>query len=153
MTDIILLIILFVVPMVAYAATRSPEFYQLEIYIWVIGLSVLGGIVSFKEKRKLWTFNTGNRHLDVVAFILVNIGFFLLELSTSAFCGIITFYICESLHIDRLLTAAIVGLSGFAGGRMLNFLLNLVQAVLAKKFEVTVIDRKSENDNFGGSHE
>ncbi|NLC24644.1 MAG: hypothetical protein GX776_09325 [Oxalobacter sp.] len=145
MTGIILIIILVALPLLAYATARSPEMYQMDIYLWVIGLSLLGGIVSFKEKRKsgFWTFRTGSPRLGIALFILVNTGFFLLELLTSAFCGILTFYICESVHMDRLLTAAFVGLSGFAGGRMLNFLINLAQAVLEKKFEVNVVDREN----------
>ena len=149
MANIILIIILIILPVLAYATTRSPETYQLDTYLWVLALSVLGGIVSYKEKRKagFWFFRTENKYLDIVAFVLINLAFFILEIFTSAFSGILTFYICESANMDRLLTAAFVGLSGFAGGRMLNFMLNLAKAVLEKKFEVSVMEgRKNEAD-------
>ena len=148
MANIILIIILIILPVLAYAATRSPETYQLDTYLWVLALSVLGGIVSYKEKRKAgFFFRTENKYLDIVAFILVNLAVFILEIFTSAFSGILTFYICESANMDRLLTAAFVGLSGFAGGRMLNFMQNLAKAILEKKFEVSVMEgRKNEAD-------
>lgn len=149
MVNIILVIILIILPVLAYAATRSPETYHLDTYLWVLGLSVLGGIVSFKEKRKsgLCFFKTENRYFDIIAFILVNLTVFALEILSSAFSGVLTFYICESANMDRLLTAAFVGLSGFAGGRMLNFLINLAQAVLEKKFQVNVMEgRNHETD-------
>ena len=145
----LLIIILIALPILAYAATRSPETYQFDPYLWVLILSVMGGIVSHKEKRKgrFRIFRTENRYLDIAAFILVNLASFVLDIFTSAFSGILTFYICESANLDRLITAAFVGISGFAGGRMLNFLLNLAQAVLEKKFEVNVMERNnSETD-------
>lgn len=52
MANIILIIILIILPVLAYAATRSPETYQLDTYLWVLALSVLGGIVSYKENGK-----------------------------------------------------------------------------------------------------
>lgn len=149
MTAILLLIAIIVLPLIVHAASRSPETYPFETYLWVFILSVFGGIVSFKEKRKisLRFFRTENRYLNITAFVLANLVAFVLDLCTSAFSGILTFYLCESANMDRLLTAALVGISGFAGGRMLHFLLNLARAILEKKFEVNVMERNhSETD-------
>ena len=73
----------------------------------VVLLSGLGGFVEFWQKLKdgsVWVFN-------VVEFIG--------ELCTSAFTGILTYYLCEAAHFPAFLTAALVGISGHMGSRKL----------------------------------
>ena len=42
---------------------------------------------------------------------------FIGEVSTSAFAGVITFWLCEAGGINPLITAALVGVSGHMGSR------------------------------------
>lgn len=42
---------------------------------------------------------------------------FIGEIVTSAFAGVITFWLCENAHMSPLLTAAFVGVSGHMGSR------------------------------------
>lgn len=46
-----------------------------------------------------------------------NIAELLGELTTSAFAGMLTFWLCESTGISPLMTAAFVGISGHMGSR------------------------------------
>ena len=97
---------------------KDPTSYSLLTYLWVFGLSSLGGVVSFLNKIK-----KGHAR----AF---NIAEFMGEIATSAFAGVITFWLCENSGISPLMTAALVGVSGHMGSRAIL----LFEEWLAKKF-------------------
>ncbi|MDP1644762.1 MAG: phage holin family protein [Thiobacillus sp.] len=84
---------------------KDPTAYSWLTYLWVTGLAAWGGFVSFYRKVKAG---------DAEAFnFLELIG----ELVTSAFAGLITFWLCEAAQIQPLVTAALVGVSGHMGSR------------------------------------
>lgn len=89
---------------------KDPTSYSLLTYAWVFLLSILGGVVSFM--RKLHEGHT--RAFNFVEFMG--------ELVTSAFAGVITFWLCESSGVSPLITAALVGVSGHAGSRAIFLL-------------------------------
>ena len=97
---------------------KDPTSYSLLTYLWVFGLSSLGGIVSFLNKLKKGYAR---------AF---NIAEFIGEISASAFAGVITFWLCESSEISPLVTAALVGVSGHMGSRAIL----MFEEWLSKKF-------------------
>ena len=97
---------------------KDPTSYSFLTYLWVFGLSSLGGVVSFLNKLK-----KGHAR----AF---NIAEFMGEIATSAFAGVITFWLCENANISPLVTAALVGVSGHMGSRAIL----LFEEWLAKKF-------------------
>lgn len=84
---------------------KDPTTYGLLTYAWVLILSAWGGLVSFLRKR---------RQGIVRAF---NVTEFLGEIVTSAFAGILTFWLCEAAGIAPLITAALVAVSGHMGSR------------------------------------
>lgn len=86
---------------------KSPEAYSFITYGWVFALAILGGVVSFM--RKLQTGHT--RVFNLVEFIG--------EIVTSAFAGVLTFWMCEHSGLSPLMTAAFVGISGHMGSRAL----------------------------------
>ena len=86
---------------------HGPEGYPIVTYGWVIVLSVWGGVISFLRKCR-----TGQvRPFNFVEFVG--------EICTSALVGLITFYLAESAHIDQIMTAALVAISGHMGSRLL----------------------------------
>lgn len=97
---------------------KDPTSYSFLTYLWVFGLSSLGGFISFMNKVK-----KGHAR----AF---NIAEFIGEISASAFAGVITFWLCENADISPLVTAAFVGVSGHMGSRAIM----LFEDYLAKKF-------------------
>ena len=76
-------------------------------YAWIAVLSMLGGLVAFLQKLKEGSV----RVFNVVEFVG--------ELCTSAFTGVVTYYLCEAAHFSAFLTAALVGISGHMGNRLL----------------------------------
>lgn len=84
---------------------KDPTNYQLITYAWVLGISMLGGIVSFLRKMRAGVA----RAFNIIEFIG--------EIVTSGFVGILTFYFCEAAGISPVLTAAFVGISGHMGSR------------------------------------
>jgi len=84
---------------------KDPTSYGMLTYAWVFALACLGGATSFFAKVRAGTARW------------FNITELLGELFTSAFAGIITFYLCESAQFHGLLTAALVGIAGHMGSR------------------------------------
>lgn len=80
---------------------------SLFTWIWVVLLSSVGGAVNFFRKIK----SKHSRAFNVVEFIG--------ELTTSAFTGVITYLLCMHAEFGSLLTAALVGISGHMGSRLL----------------------------------
>jgi hypothetical protein len=87
---------------------KDPTSYSYITYLWVFILSAWGGIVSFNAKRKQGLVRSFN--------IMELLG----EISTSAFAGIITFYLCEWSDLDKLLSAALVAISGHMGSKAIR---------------------------------
>lgn len=84
---------------------KDPLSYSLVTYAWVFVLSMLGGIVSFNTKLRNGTARPFN--------IMELLG----EILTSAFVGVLTFYLCEATGVPQLVSAALVGISGHMGSR------------------------------------
>lgn len=84
---------------------KDPSNYSLLTYLWVVGLSAMGGAVNFARKLKAGTAR---------AF---NITEFIGELITSGFAGLLTFWLCEAADLNKLLSAVLIGISGHMGSR------------------------------------
>jgi hypothetical protein len=85
----------------------ATDLGTLLTWAWVIGLSLLGGFVSFYQKLKAghvraWNFTE-----------------FIGEMATSALVGIITFKFCQWQGYSADLTAALVGITSHMGSRAL----------------------------------
>jgi hypothetical protein len=97
----------------AYAAEavesiRDPLNYSLKHYSFIVGTALLGGVVSWYTKV---------RRGEIGAFSVMHL---IGELATSAFAGLLCFWIMESLHSPALVTASMVGIAGHAGARAIS---------------------------------
>ena len=97
---------------------KSPETYSFITYGWVFALAILGGVVSFMRKLQLGH----TRVFNLVEFVG--------EIVTSAFAGVITFWMCEHSGLSPLVTAAFVGISGHMGSRAIF----MAEGWLSKQF-------------------
>jgi len=84
---------------------KDPSTYSLLTYLWVIAISSWGGMVSFYRKMRMGY----SRPFNVVEMVG--------EISTSAFVGVLTFWMCEAASINPLISAALIGISGHMGSR------------------------------------
>lgn len=87
--------------------THLADWAPILTWAWVIGLSLLGGFVSFYQKLRAG---------HVRAFNLVE---FVGELATSALVGIITYKICNWQNVPADLVPALVGITSHMGSRAL----------------------------------
>jgi hypothetical protein len=88
---------------------KGPLDFTPYTYAWVALLSVSGGIVSYLQKIKK----------GKARFSLAEI---LGECFISGFVGIITFWLCEYSHVNELLAAAFIGISGHMGSKIIYVL-------------------------------
>ncbi len=85
----------------------SENLSNILAYIWVFFLSSMGGIANYVRKVKM-------KIVERVSIVEL-IG----ELFISAFSGLITYFLCVSAGIDEFLMAALVGVSGHMGSRVI----------------------------------
>ena len=84
---------------------KNPLDYSLKQYAMFLGAAILGGFVSWYSKVRSGVLPaTSINHL---------VG----ELCTSAFAGLLCFWICEWSGFPQLLTAALTGVMGDMGTR------------------------------------
>ena len=86
------------------AAMKDPLNYPLRQYAFILGISMLGGLVNWYARV---------RKGDSPPSIMALIG----ELCTSAFAGLLSFWLCAYFEVPLTLTAAIAGMVGHMGGR------------------------------------
>jgi hypothetical protein len=94
-----------VIPLIVKAQTKDPLNYPLKQYGLMLATALLGGLVSWytklrKGEVKGWSVSQ-----------LVG------ELTTSAFAGLLAFWICEWANAPAALTPALVGIAGHMGTR------------------------------------
>lgn len=96
-----------VVPATVWAQEKgkSPLDYSLKQYGFFLGAALLGGIVSWYSKVRAGLLPA------------VSINALVGELCTSAFAGLMCFWICEWSGFPQLLTAALTGIMGHMGTR------------------------------------
>lgn len=98
---------------------KDPLNYPLKQYAFLLGLAVLGGFVSWYSRV---------RKGEIAAW---NVQHLIGELATSAFAGLIAFWLCEWSNLPPVLTAAIVGVSGHMGTKAIS----LVEGALKSRIE------------------
>lgn len=87
------------------AGERNPFDYSVITYLWVLCLSAFGGAVNFSRKLREGRVRP------------VNVTEFLGEIVTSAFAGLLTFWLCEASGIAQLYAAVMIAISGHMGSR------------------------------------
>ena len=89
-------------------ADRNPLDYSLRQYAFLLGVALLGGAVSWYAKVQAG---------QVAAWSIMHL---VGELVTSAFAGLLTFWIAESVGAPQLVTISLVGIAGHMGARAIT---------------------------------
>lgn len=114
---------------------KDPTTYSYITYLWVLGLACWGGTVNFIAKIK-----SGNARP-------FNITEFLGEILTSAFSGIITFYLCELSDTPPLMSAVFVAVSGHMGTRLIFKFEQYLENKFKKLYGETSDARQNSSDD------
>ncbi len=116
-------------PVAALAQAVSPKDplgYPLRTYGFMLAVAILGGFVSWFAKVRTGEISPAS------VFHLIG------EISTSAFVGLVTFWICEYLNLPQLITAPIVGISGHMGAKAITLIERAAQKKFADKTGIEV---------------
>lgn len=105
-------------------APRDPLNYPLKTYGLMLLMAIFGGFVS-------WYGKVVRKELPVASlFHLIG------ELATSAFAGMMMFFLCEWAGSPTLLTIALVSMAGHMGAKLLGWGEEKLKKFLEKKAEV-----------------
>jgi len=105
---ILALVFCLLAPLMARGQGKDPMDYPLKQYGFLLGTALLGGLVSWSAKV---------RKGEVQAWQLTHL---VGELCTSAFAGLLAFWLCEWASTPALLTASFVGIAGHMGARAIQ---------------------------------
>lgn len=118
----IALVIALLSPLIARAAdSKGPLDYPLKQYGLMLGIAVLGGVVSWYGKVRAGVVQA--------ASVTQLVG----EIATSAFAGLLAFWVAEWAGTPPMLQAALVGIAGHMGTKAINALEQFAQARLEAK--------------------
>jgi len=113
---------------------KSPLSYSLREYGVILLIAMAGGFVRwFTAVRK----GEANAYS-----IRVLVG----ELGTSAFMGILTFWVCEAMDVQSLLTYALAGMAGHAGVAGLMRVERVLKRFFERKYGIASTDRAPLDD-------
>lgn len=108
----------------AQVENKDPLSYPLKTYGLMLLMAIFGGFVS-------WYGKVVRQELPVASlFHLIG------ELATSAFAGMMMFFLCEWAGSPTLLTVALVSMSGHMGAKLLGWVEERLKKFLEKKAEV-----------------
>jgi hypothetical protein len=116
-----MLVLLFAAPLVSWSQDRtgkSPLDYSLKYYGLMLGVALLGGLVSYWGKLR-----RGEVPKWAVSHLIG-------ELTTSALAGLLCFWFCEWAGFPPLLTAGFTGVAGHMGTRAIT----MYEGMMARKF-------------------
>lgn len=111
LVEILLCLHLLALPIGAWAQSVSPKdplSYPLRTYGFMLAVAILGGVVSWYAKV---------RRNEIPASSMFHL---IGEVTTSAFAGMLTFFACEYANFPQILTAALVGVSGHMGAKLIS---------------------------------
>jgi len=105
---------------------RDPQNYSFITYVWVFAMAMLGGVAHNVKKLKDGT---------LARFSFSEL---LGDLIISGFLGVVTFFLCEYAGLDRLLTAALIGMSSHQGTRGIYY----IEELIARKLKLDTKEDK-----------
>lgn len=97
---------------------KDPTTYSLITYAWVLFIAAWGGFVNYARKQREGII----KRFSIIEFIG--------EMSTAAFAGLVTFFLCEAAQLDPMLSAALIAISGHMGSRSIF----MIEHYLQKRF-------------------
>lgn len=118
----------------AQASVAKDAFsFPLRTYGLMLATAILGGFVSWYSKVQRGEVSPGS------VFHLIG------EITTSAFVGLVTFWVCEYMNLPQLVTAPIVGVAGHMGAKAITLAERILQKRVADKAGVSTNDQQPQS--------
>ncbi len=114
---------------------KDPTTYTALTYTWVLLLASAGGLVAFIRR-----LNNAKEPQPLKILLIKLLG----ELVISAFAGIVTFYLCEHLETQSLLTAVLVAISGHLGGNAIDVLTKKIEKITDTTLTQSIQEKDDE---------
>lgn len=121
-------------PVMAQEVHKNPLSYSLRDYGVILAIAMLGGFVRW--------YNAVRRGESAAYDLRTLVG----ELFTSAFMGILTFWACEAMNVQPLITAAMAGMAGHAGVSGLLWAERVLKRFFERRYGVEHTDRAPLDD-------
>ena len=121
-------------PVMAQEVHKNPLSYSLRDYGVILAIAMLGGFVHW--------YNAVRRGESAAYDLRTLVG----ELFTSAFMGILTFWACEAMNVQPLITAAMAGMAGHAGVSGLLWAERVLKRFFERRYGVEHTDRAPLDD-------
>jgi len=107
---------------------KDPQNYSFLTYAWVFAMAMLGGVAHNVKKLKDGTLARFS-FSELIGDLII-----------SGFLGVVTFFLCEYVELDRMLTAALIGMSAHQGTRGIYFL----EEIVARRFKLETKKKDAE---------
>lgn len=109
---------------------KGPFSYPPLTYLWVIGVASFAGVVRYLNHME--TFSVQR---------------FLIDVLSSAFTGLVTFWLCEWTNITGPMSAVLIAISGLLGSRAWGEFENLYRLrLLSLETNLTHIKDKEKSE-------
>lgn len=105
----------------AQVAVRAPLSVPLAEYGLMLGMSILGALISWIRKVRKGEIPTWS------------LGYLIGEMTMSAFMGLLTFWVCEWRGLPQAVTASLCGVAGLASAKLLTLAEQFAERMAAKK--------------------
>ena len=100
---------------------KDPNTYTLINLIWIVCLGICGGAIRFFRSQSIdseYPIQWGSRKLWLT---------FLIEMMTSGFVTVVTFYLCQAAGLSIFWAVGIGGIAGHEGARVINLVIRIIE--------------------------
>ena len=113
---------------------KDPSEYPWYTYLFIITFASLGGFVNLLQRYRL----AKERRFSLLEVVG--------EFATSAFAGLLVYYICTYFKLDENIIAAAAGMAGHMGSRLIHMFEMVLREKAGSYFNLPLDRRSTDAD-------